>query len=179
MIYGNYRADRGTILVRAGDELVDIVQAGPRRILELRRTVIAYVSQFLRVIPRVATLDIVAAAAAESGYGSPEARDRAADLLARLQIPRQLWQLPPATFSGGEQQRVNLARGLAADRPILLLDEPTAALDAANRDVVVDLIKARVRSGAAVIGIFHDEDVRGRLADRLIDVTRFARQRAA
>jgi alpha-D-ribose 1-methylphosphonate 5-triphosphate synthase subunit PhnL len=179
MIYGNYRADRGTILVRAGDELVDVVQAGPRRILELRRTVIAYVSQFLRVIPRVGTLDIVAAAAAESGYGPDEAGDRAADLLVHLQIPRQLWQLPPATFSGGEQQRVNLARGLAADRPILLLDEPTAALDAANRDVVVDLIKARVRSGAAVIGIFHDEDVRGRLADRLIDVTRFARQRAA
>jgi len=179
MIYGNYRADRGTILVRAGDELVDIVKASPRRILDLRRSVIAYVSQFLRVIPRVATLDIVAAAAAESGYRPDEARDRAADLLARLQIPRQLWQLPPATFSGGEQQRVNLARGLAADRPILLLDEPTSALDAANRDVVVDLIKARVRSGAAVIGIFHDEDVRGCLADRLIDVTRFARQRAA
>jgi alpha-D-ribose 1-methylphosphonate 5-triphosphate synthase subunit PhnL len=88
MIYGNYRADRGTILVRAGDELVDVVQAGPRRILELRRTVIAYVSQFLRVIPRVGTLDIVAAAAAESGHGPDEARDRASDLLARLQIPR-------------------------------------------------------------------------------------------
>jgi alpha-D-ribose 1-methylphosphonate 5-triphosphate synthase subunit PhnL len=179
MIYGNYRADRGTILVRAGDELVDVVQAGPRRILELRRSVIAYVSQFLRVIPRVGTLDIVAAAAAESGYDLREARDRAADLLARLHIPRQLWQLPPATFSGGEQQRVNVARGLAADRPILLLDEPTASLDAANRAVVVDLIQARVRAGAAIVGIFHDEDVRSRLADRLIDVARFARSRAA
>lgn len=179
MIYGNYRADRGTILVRAGDELVDVVQASPRRILELRRTVIAYVSQFLRVIPRVGTLDIVAAAAAEAGHRPDDARDRAADLLARLQIPRQLWQLPPATFSGGEQQRVNVARGLAADRPILILDEPTAALDAANRAVVVDLIKARIRSGAGVVGIFHDEDVRGRLADRLVDVTRLARPRAA
>ena len=179
MIYGNYRADRGAILVRAGDELVDIVQAGPRRILELRRSAIAYVSQFLRVIPRVGTLDVVAAAAAEGGLSPDAARERAADLLTRLQIPRQLWQLPPATFSGGEQQRVNIARGLAAERPILLLDEPTASLDAANRAVVVDLVKARARSGVAVIGIFHDEDVRDQLADRLVDVTRFARQRAA
>ena len=179
MIYGNYRADRGAILVRAGDEFVDIAQAGPRRILELRRSVIAYVSQFLRVIPRVGTLDVVAAAAAEGGRGPDEARERAAELLTRLQIPQQLWQLPPATFSGGEQQRVNIARGLAAERPILLLDEPTASLDAANRAVVVDLVKARARSGVAVIGIFHDEDVRDHLADRLVDVTRFARKRAA
>lgn len=179
MVYGNYRADRGAILVRDGDEFVDMVAADPRRILELRRSVIAYVSQFLRVIPRVGTLDIVAAAAAEGGRSADEARERATDLLTRLQIPRQFWQLPPATFSGGEQQRVNIARGLAADRPILLLDEPTASLDAANRAVVVDLVKARARSGVAVIGIFHDEDVRGDLADRLVDVTRFARKRVA
>jgi len=179
MIYGNYRADRGAILVRVGDEFVDVAQAEPRRILELRLSVIAYVSQFLRVIPRVGTLDVVAAAAAEGGRGPDDARERAAELLTRLQIPRQLWQLPPATFSGGEQQRVNIARGLAAERPILLLDEPTASLDAANRAVLVDLVKARARSGVAVIGIFHDEDVRDHLADRLVDVTRFARKRAA
>jgi alpha-D-ribose 1-methylphosphonate 5-triphosphate synthase subunit PhnL len=179
MIYANYRADSGIILVRAGEEQIDITKADPRRILELRRSTIAYVSQFLRVIPRVATLDIVAAAAAETGMSGAEAGERAADLLQRLHIPRQLWQLPPATFSGGEQQRVNLARGLAAEQPIVLLDEPTASLDATNRSVVVDLIKTRVKSGAAVIGIFHDEDVRDRLADRIVDVTRFARDRAA
>ena len=118
MVYGNYRADGGTILVRAGGALIDIAAANPRAIIELRRTTIAYVSQFLRVIPRVATLDIVSAAAAEAGLSSEAAREQAADLLTRLHIPRQLWQLPPATFSGGEQQRVNLARGLAATRPI-------------------------------------------------------------
>jgi alpha-D-ribose 1-methylphosphonate 5-triphosphate synthase subunit PhnL len=179
MIYGNYRADGGAILIRAGKDLVDIAAADPRRILELRRTTMSYVSQFLRVIPRVATIDIVSAAAAESGMRGTVAEDRAADLLTRLHIPRQLWQLPPATFSGGEQQRVNLARGLAAERAILLLDEPTASLDAANRAVVIDLIEARVKTGAAVIGIFHDEDVRDRVADRIVDVTRFARDRAA
>ena len=168
MVYGNYRADGGTILVRAGGALIDIAAANPRAIIELRRTTIAYVSQFLRVIPRVATLDIVSAAAAETGLSSEAARERAADLLTRLHIPRQLWQLPPATFSGGEQQRVNLARGLAATRPILLLDEPTASLDAANRSVVVDLIKTRVSAGAAVIGIFHDEAVRDAVATRML-----------
>src|SRR5262249_13825833 len=142
MIYGNYQADRGAIVVRTGaDELVDVTRAGPRQILALRRSTLSYVSQFLRVIPRVGTLDVVAAAAAEGGLAAGQARDRAADLLTRLQIPRQLWALPPAPFSGGEQQRVNIARGLAADRPVLLLDEPTASLDAANRAVVIDLVK--------------------------------------
>jgi alpha-D-ribose 1-methylphosphonate 5-triphosphate synthase subunit PhnL len=103
-----------------------------------------------------------------------EARDRAAELLARLAIPERLWALPPATFSGGEQQRVNIARGLAARRPILLLDEPTAALDDMNRATVVELIEARKREGAAVLGIFHDADIRERVADRIIDVTQFA-----
>jgi len=179
MIYGNYRADRGAILVRVGDEFVDIVQAGPRRILELRRSVIAYVSQFLRVIPRVGTLDVVAAAAAEGGRASDDARERAADLLTRLQIPRQLWQLPPATFSGGEQQRVNIARGFITEHPILLLDEPTASLDATNRDVVIELIAAKKAAGVALLGIFHDHDVREAVADRVIDVTAFAPGRLA
>ena len=177
MIYGNYRADRGAILVRAGDEFVDIVQAGPRRILEL-----APLGH--RLCQPVPARHPAGRHPRRRGGGRGGGRARAPTRPAsapptsstRLQIPRQLWQLPPATFSGGEQQRVNIARGLAAERPILLLDEPTASLDAANRAVVVDLVKARARSGVAVIGIFHDEDVRDRLADRLVDVTRFARQ---
>jgi alpha-D-ribose 1-methylphosphonate 5-triphosphate synthase subunit PhnL len=179
MIYGNYRADRGTILVEAGGERIDVAQAPPRRVLELRRTAIGYVSQFLRVIPRVATIDIVAAAALAGGLPAGEATARAGDLLDRLRIPRRLWPLPPATFSGGEQQRVNIARGFVAERPLLLLDEPTASLDAENREVVVDLVRARLRAGATVVGIFHDADVRDRLAGRAVDVTRFGRDRAA
>jgi alpha-D-ribose 1-methylphosphonate 5-triphosphate synthase subunit PhnL len=178
MIYGNYRCDRGTILVRDSDEMVDIARAEPRRVLALRRRAIGYVSQFLRVIPRIGALDIVGAAAIEGGASPGDARERAAGLLSRLHIPEHLWRLPPATFSGGEQQRVNVARGLAADRAILLLDEPTASLDAENRAVVVDLIGEKIRAGVAVIGIFHD-DVRDRVADRLVDVTRFARDKAA
>ena len=179
MIYGNYRCDHGRILVRDGDEQVDVANAEPRRILALRGSVMGYVSQFLRVIPRVSSLDIVAGAATDSGVPQAEAWARAERLLTLLNVPERLWSLPPATFSGGEQQRVNIARGLAADRPILLLDEPTASLDAANRAVVVRLIEEKKRAGAAVIGIFHDEDVRELVADRIVDVTEFASSKAA
>lgn len=180
MAYGNYRCDGGAILVRDGDTVVDVVRADPRAVLALRARVIAYVSQFLRVIPRVPALDVVEAAGRDGGLSEEAARGRAKDLLARLNLPERLWSLPPATFSGGEQQRVNIARGLIADRPLLLLDEPTASLDAQNRAVVADLVREKLRGGAGVLGIFHDSAMRDAVATRVVDVTRFApRARAA
>ncbi|MGU3406155.1 phosphonate C-P lyase system protein PhnL [Methylobacterium brachiatum] len=179
MAYGNYRCDAGAILVRDGDAVVDVVRADPRRMLALRARVIAYVSQFLRVIPRVSTLDVVEAAGREGGLFEDAARARAQDLLARLNLPERLWSLPPATFSGGEQQRVNIARGLIADRPLLLLDEPTASLDASNRAVVAALVREKLAAGAGVLGIFHDSEMRDAVATRIVDVTRFAQARAA
>jgi alpha-D-ribose 1-methylphosphonate 5-triphosphate synthase subunit PhnL len=179
IIYGNYRCDSGRVLVRDGDEMVDVAAAAPRRILALRRSVMGYVSQFLRVIPRVGALDIVVVAGRESGLAEDEARRRAANLLSRLNVPERLWSLPPATFSGGEQQRVNIARGLVSDRPVLLLDEPTASLDAHNRAVVTDLIECKKAAGTAIIGIFHDEDVRDAVASRVVDVTQFSAKAAA
>ncbi len=173
IIYGNYRCDRGHVFIRDGAEFVDVAKAEPRRVLALRRDVMGYVSQFLRVIPRVGTLEIVAAVGRESGLDADEARSRARRLLSDLNVPERMWDLPPATFSGGEQQRVNIARGFIADLPVLLLDEPTASLDAANRDVVVRLIEEKKAKGTAIIGIFHDEDVRERVASRVVDVTRF------
>jgi alpha-D-ribose 1-methylphosphonate 5-triphosphate synthase subunit PhnL len=174
MIYGNYRADSGKVLVRDGADWVDVASAPPRRVLRLRKATIGYVSQFLRTIPRVGAFDIVAASARDYGLAPDRAGARAGELLGRLNIPERLWHLPPATFSGGEQQRVNIARGFAAEHPILLLDEPTASLDWANCDALVELIDARKRDGAALLGIFHDEDVRSRVVDRVIDVGRFA-----
>jgi alpha-D-ribose 1-methylphosphonate 5-triphosphate synthase subunit PhnL len=163
-IYGNYLPQRGHILVHHGATIVDIVTAAPRIILAVRERSMAFVSQFLRVIPRVATLDIVAEPLCRLGVETAEARERAGALLARLAIPRPLWSLAPATFSGGEQQRVNIARGLIAERPILLLDEPTAALDAANRKTVIQLIGEARERGAAIVGIFHDREVREAVA---------------
>ncbi|MCB1511048.1 MAG: phosphonate C-P lyase system protein PhnL [Hyphomicrobiaceae bacterium] len=171
MVYGNYRCDSGRILVRDGEGFVDIALAAPRRILKLRDATIGYVSQFLRVIPRVSTLDIVASAAAGS---TPDPEAAARHLLRHLSIPERLWRLPPATFSGGEQQRVNIARGFIASRPLLLLDEPTASLDARNRGAVMELVEEKKRSGVGILAIFHDADVRDRLGDDMIDVTTFA-----
>lgn len=174
IVYGNYRCDEGHVRVAEAGETVDVASAEPRRILRLRQRTLGYVSQFLRVIPRVAAIDLVAQAAVDQGVGPEDAAARAEALLSRLNVPRRLWSLPPATFSGGEQQRVNIARGFVADHRVLLLDEPTASLDAANRAAVVELIHDKKRAGVAILGIFHDEDVRDRVADRIVDVTRFA-----
>ncbi len=174
IVYGNYRCDSGSVMVRDGEDTIDVAAASPRRMIRLRRTRLAYVSQFLRVIPRVSAIDIVVQAAVEFGLPEDEGRRRARDLLTRLNVPEQLWSLAPATFSGGEQQRINIARGFVADHDVLLLDEPTASLDAVNRAAVVDLILTKKRRGTALLGIFHDEDVRDRVADRVVDVTRFS-----
>ncbi len=164
MLYGNYRADGGHIWLRHDGADLDIASAEPRAVLAVRARTLGYVSQFLRVVPRVPAIGIVA----EAGGGD---RAAAADLLHRLNIPTRLHSLPPATFSGGEQQRVNLARGFIAARPVLLLDEPTASLDAENRDIVIGMIREAKARGTAIVGIFHDAAVRDAVADRLYPVT--------
>src|SRR6185437_14530800 len=127
-------------------------------------------SQFLRVVPRVPALDIVAEALAGREPSADAARERAAAMLLALNIPRRLHGIPPATFSGGEQQRVNLARGFITGHPILLLDEPTASLDADNRAVVVGMVREAKARGTAIVAICHDADVRDAIADRLFTV---------
>ena len=179
MVWGNYAVDRGRIVVAGPGGDVDVATAEPREVLALRRSVMGYVSQFLRVVPRVATLDVVMEPALAQGLDPTEAKARAEALLTRLNVPERLWSLPPATFSGGEQQRVNIARGMIADVRLLLLDEPTASLDAANRAAVIELIEAKKAAGTALLGIFHDIDVRDRVATRIVDVTGFATRRDA
>ncbi|WP_175772390.1 phosphonate C-P lyase system protein PhnL [Paraburkholderia phenazinium] len=181
-LYGNYLASSGSIAIRSDDheaQHVTITGAEPHDVLRLRRNVVGYVSQFPRVIPRVTTLTLVAEPLVSRGIAEDEARERAAALLARLNVPERLWSLAPATFSGGEQQRVNIARGLIAGHPLLLLDEPTASLDAENRDVVADLIVEARERGAAIVGIFHDEDTRTKVATRRIELQPPLRRQAA
>ena len=169
-LYGNYLVQSGEIQVRGADGWVDVVSAPARRILELRRCHLGHVSQFLRAIPRVPAEQVVARAAMGAGTPAEAALEGARATLARLNISENLWHLPPATFSGGEQQRVNVACAFARDFPVLLLDEPTASLDAANRHVVVELVNAARARGAAIVGIFHDPRVREAVATRCFDL---------
>src|SRR3954468_6276943 len=174
MNFGNYCCDGGRIGIRHLGSVIDLSTAEPRQVLSVRRSTIGYVSQFLRAVPRVATIDVVAEPVVANGTAPAEAREKAGQLLRRLNIPKRLWALPPSTFSGGEQQRVNIARGFISDLPILLLDEPTASLDAANRAVVVELIGQKKRAGVAMVAIVHDDEIRHLIADRIVDVTSFA-----
>ena len=174
MIYGNYRCDAGRIGIRHRGAVIDLAKAEPRQVLGVRRSTIGYVSQFLRAVPRVPTIDVVAEPLIANGKTRDEARERATVLLRRLNIPERLWRLPPSTFSGGEQQRVNISHGFVSDYPILLLDEPTASLDAANRAVVVELIEEKKHRGVAMVAIVHDDEIRHAIADRIVDVTAFA-----
>lgn len=172
-IYGNYLPSSGAVRVLHDGAYVDITQAQPHEVIDVRRRTLGYVSQFLRVIPRISTLQLVTEPLLENGVDPAEAQERAERLLTALRLPRAHWDLPPATFSGGEQQRVNIARSFIRNYPVLLLDEPTASLDAENRAIVVTLIREALAGGAAMIGIFHDHDVRDAVATRLFSVTDF------
>ena len=178
LIYANYRATSGQISLRQPEgQWLELSVASPRQLMWMRTHIVGYVSQFLRVIPRVSALDIVAESliedAVDPGHALDPAREQARAWLERLRIPERLWHLPPATFSGGEQQRINIARNLIKPRPLLLLDEPTASLDADNARTVVDLIHESLARGAAVVGIFHDASIGSAVATRHVDVSKF------
>jgi len=173
-LYANYRLQHGVVRIRHEGGWVELGSASAQQLLALRKRTVGFVSQFLRVIPRIGAIDLVAEPLIATGLAREQALARAAGWLARLRLPERLWHLPPATFSGGEQQRVNIARSMVVDYPVLLLDEPTASLDAGNRDVVIELIgEARAR-GAALVGIFHDADVRAAVGSRTLELAPMA-----
>lgn len=169
-IYANYLVQSGTINIRHENKWVDLASASPHEVLDIRKKTLGYVSQFLRVIPRISAIDIVCEPLLVQGKLIKPAKAQAKKLLNKLSIPESLWDLPPATFSGGEQQRVNIARTLIQDYPILLLDEPTASLDEKNRDAVIELINEARNQGTAVVGIFHDKYVRESVGTKMFNV---------
>jgi alpha-D-ribose 1-methylphosphonate 5-triphosphate synthase subunit PhnL len=178
LVYANYQATSGQICLRQSDgSKLDVTQANPRALVRMRRDTVGYVSQFLRVIPRVPALDVVAEPLVDDAANDPAAleaaREQARSWLTRLRIPQRLWHLPPATFSGGEQQRINIARNMIKPRPLLLLDEPTASLDTDNTQTVIELIGEALARGAAVMGIFHAPEVGAAVATQRIDMALF------
>ncbi len=166
LIYGSYVISKGDVLISD----INIRKSSPRDILTLRKNKLGYVSQFLRVVPRVPTIDVVIEPLLEIGCEKKIALKKAQEILERLNIPKNLWNLSPLTFSGGEQQRVNIARGFIHNYPYLLLDEPTASLDQNNKNVVLDLIEKAKLNGSAIIGIFHDETARNKVATREVNL---------
>lgn len=171
-LYGNYRVDRGSIWVKHEQNWVDLPALHPHELMAVRQKTIGYVSQFLRVIPRVPALEVAAEPLLELGYTPETAYDQVRSLFTRLNLPPRLWNLSPTTFSGGEKQRVNIARAFSVNYPILLLDEPTSALDGENREAVMQLIAERKAQGCALIGIFHDDEVRHRVCNRVLTFKR-------
>ncbi len=157
MIYAGYQTPEGKILIRHKGKTVDMATAEPALVYEIRRHTIGYVSQFLRVVPRVSALDTVIEPLVARGIAESKAKAKGKKMLKRLRIPENLWQLSATTFSGGEQQRINIARGFIAPYPVMLLDEPTASLDPENKQTVIDLIRESVDEGTCVIGVFHDK----------------------
>lgn len=168
LLYGNYKLTSGEIKVLHKNEIIDLGSVEPLKIIDIRKHTMGYVSQFLDIIPRISALEAVCEPLLNMGINRDEAFGRAENMLEKLNLPKKLWSLPPSTFSGGEKQRVNIARGFIYDYPVMILDEPTASLDKDNVEVVCSLIGSSLEKGCGIIGIFHDESLKERLATRLI-----------
>lgn len=165
-VWRTYLPTGGHLWLREADgALTDLATASERHMLALRRTELGSVTQFLHCLPRKSALDVVAQPLVDAGVPPAQARERAAELLRRLNVPSHLWAVAPATFSGGEQQRINLARGLIRPVRLLLLDEPTASLDPVSRDCAIALLRELKAAGTAMLAIFHDPALVSALAD--------------
>ena len=170
-IYRTYLPTSGRLIYRtASGHETDLAQADEHSVLELRRTEISFVTQFLHALPRQATEDVVAQPLFQKGMDRTEAQDIARKMLAAMNLPERLWGISPATFSGGEKQRVNLARGLVSRPRLLLLDEPTASLDPKTTERVVRLIEDLKNDGVAMLAIFHHPDLVERMADDVVEL---------
>ena len=169
-IYRTYLASSGEIIYASNNGNIDLVKAGDHQIIELRKNEINYCSQFLSVIPRVTAVDVVCENLFRIQKDKEKGRSKAMEMLEELGLPSDLWDAFPVTFSGGEQQRINVARAIIAEPRLLLIDEPTASLDTRTKDVVIDMIIGLKNKGASVLCISHDEYTLERLVDRRIDL---------
>ena len=172
-LFRTYSTTSGDIIFTRDDRShINIATATESEILELRKGEIGYVSQFLQVLPRISAVDVVAEQLIFKGESEESSREKAKELLDYLSIREELFDLSPLTFSGGEQQRVNIAKGIIAPKSLLLLDEPTASLDKTNTMKVVEKLKVLKEQGVAMVGIFHDLEAMEMISDRIYKLER-------
>jgi alpha-D-ribose 1-methylphosphonate 5-triphosphate synthase subunit PhnL len=170
-LYRTYTTTSGEIIFNLEDgNYIDIAKANESEILKLRKEHIGYVSQFLQVLPRISAVDIVAQPLIDKGESEKNSKEKAKEMLNFLNIKEELFDISPLTFSGGEQQRVNIAKGIIAPKSVLLLDEPTASLDKNNTNKVIDKLLQIKKDGVTMIGIFHDIDCMKRISDKIYDM---------
>lgn len=170
-LYRTYIATSGDIIYTIdAKHTINIAHARESEILMLRKNEIGYISQFLQVLPRVSCVDIVAEPLVEKGESDSSAKAKAREMLSYLGIKEELFDISPLTFSGGEQQRVNIAKGIIAPKSLLLLDEPTASLDKPNTQKVIDKLQELKRSGVTMVGIFHDKEAMQQISDKIYDL---------
>lgn len=161
-LYRSYVPKGGRIWFDAAEGRIDLARAADIDVAALRRRDIGFVTQFLVARPRVAADELVAEPLRLAGWARTEALDEAHRWLGEFGVKRELWRAYPSTFSGGEQQKVNLARALVLPQRLLLLDEPTASLDAGARQALIRRLGALKAQGVAMLGVFHHpEDVAG------------------
>lgn len=170
-LYRTYLPSAGRALFASRHGQIDLAHAADVDIALLRREEMGFVTQFLRPRPRVSAVELVAEPLLGAGMAWDAATESARQMLADFGLKEELWLAYPTTFSGGEQQKVNLARALIAPRRLLLLDEPTASLDAATRQSLQQRLTELKTHGVAMIGVFHHpEDIRS-LIDTEIRLT--------
>ncbi len=170
-LYRSYLAGSGQILFHSSHGVIDLARAADVDVTLLRQTEIGFVTQFLTARPRVSAEALVAEPLRRAGRPFAEAIEEARHWLETFGVKPDLWAAYPTTFSGGEQQKVNLARALILPQRLLLLDEPTASLDVNARAALVKRLADLKSGGTAMIGVFHHPGDVADLIDTEIDLT--------
>lgn len=178
-IYRTYLASEGEVIYQSlSYGKVDLLLAAEREIVHLRKVEIGYVSQFLSILPRTTAKEHVIEGALDAGFSEEEALVKAEEMLRYFKLNETLWDIYPNTFSGGEKLRLNLAHAMVKAPRLLLLDEPTASLDNATKQLVKELLMRLKKEGTSIIGIFHDLEFMEGLCDKVYNISQGSFQEA-
>jgi cell division transport system ATP-binding protein len=162
LLYAGARPSRGEIVID-GIRLEQI----PRKQLPLLRRKVGVIFQDYKLIPRRSVYENVALVLEAAGYRRSQIPRRVHNVLAMVGVDHHAGALP-MRLSGGEQQRVAVARAVVGDPKIILADEPTGNLDEASAQAVMDLLRAAFIRGATVVIATHDKALIHRMGGRIL-----------